>query len=54
MEHDGVAEPGERVRIVAQGIVEAFLKTHESVNAHCRTRLDRKAELVAQIERVGG
>ena len=49
-EHGGVARPGERVRIVAQGIVDAFLKTHESDGSHSRTRRDEKAEMVAQIE----
>ena len=52
VENDCGAEPGDRVRIVAQGIVDAFLETHESVGAHYRSRPDQKAELVAQIERL--
>ncbi len=50
-EHDE-AGSSDRVRIVAQGIVEAFLETHESVGAHYRSRPDQKAELVAQIARL--
>ena len=50
-EHDE-AGSSDRVRIVAQGIVEAFLETHESVGAHYRSRPDHKAELVAQIARL--
>lgn len=52
VEDDGGAGASERVRIVAQGIVDAFLETHESVGAHYRIRPDQKAELVGQIERL--
>ena len=52
VEHDGGGGPGERVRIVAQGIVDAFLETHDSVGAHYRSRPDQKEELIAQIARL--
>ena len=49
---DDEAGSSERVRVVAQGIVEAFLGTHEQVVAHYRSRPDQEEELIAQIARL--
>ena len=42
----------QRIRIVADGIVDAFTETHDSTAAYYDRRPEERGELVAQIERL--
>ena len=42
----------QRVRFVAEGIVEAFIETHDSTVLHYARNPEKRTELVAQIARL--
>ncbi len=49
---DGEDRLTQRIRIVAEGVVDAFTQTHDSTAAYYARRPEERSELVAQIERL--